>query len=59
MNIEGVWGLKMTQAPRPSANDQREIPQCPKNTKQQKIVPTRIETLLCSWPWSDNNLFQQ
>ena len=27
MNIEGVWGLKMTQAPRPSANDQREIPQ--------------------------------
>ena len=27
MNIEGVWGLKMTQAPRPSANDQLEIPQ--------------------------------
>ena len=47
MNIEGVWGLKMTQAPRPSANDQREIPQCPKNTKQQKIVLTRIETPLC------------
>ena len=32
---------------------------CPKDTKQQKIVLARIETLLYSWPWSDNNLFRQ